>query len=797
MSAPTAARKEAEARLVEARALIGPAGPRQALVKVKEALEADPGYADAYPFAALLLNELKEPEAALELFEHGRTAAEQEASFYRWWGDFLAQQGTYEQAHWRFEQAIALDEKDVEAHLADGAVLLTLDLAVEAAARFERVASELDPRSGAAFSGWGRACMGTMEFELALLKFEKAIELDHRSPALIDHLLDASDALFELKRFREAREASENAIRCEDEFNASPLQRYRSRHNAAVALLELHEAKEALAYCEAGLERLAGAGWSARSAEASLHYVAGVARVTLKMYGDGIASFRRSAAISDLFAVHTTSAIASTLAMQGMYPESWNELRRLDESYRLVEATADGGPDDEQRLAYGRGLLWLERFDEAEALFKSALGPAQKKAGAWARLMVLYLERRDQEVEKAHYWQWQAYEAFRHAVPLLEDHCKENESFAGAVTALGQLHMLIGEFDKAETLLEKAARLDSQSMDPFAALGTVRAQRGQYAGAVEQFELALKRQPDDLVVRCYLADAYFRLGRRDVALDTYEEVLRLAPGNVGANIGAGEALVEQAEEAEDDVLYEEAAKRFSKAIELAKSVGFGAANQRGSSGLGARQWTDLYYSRGYVWARLYEAEMKDRIGRLPSKDAGGYLECALRDFEAATNTGVDSHRAKRAAASVRSRLKGFTVRTLAENIAPWTIAAVSFVLLVLVQVAFLSEGGFSGGKSTAAYASLTLSLVVLMVAGFYLPQVLKLKLGGIQLEKATTEMGEGSLNVHRQPFRSSIHATLEPTVPSSSRVERAPAQRAGQVHSPLAPPPSGSSAWQR
>ena len=272
----------------------------------------------------------------------------------------------------------------------------------------------------------------------------------------------------------------------------------------------------------------------------------------------------------------------------------------------------------------------------------------------------------------------------------------------------------------------------------------IQVRRGKYGQAVEQFELALKRDPDNLTVKCHLADAYFRLGRREAALDAYGEVLRVAPGNVGAHIGTGEVMIEQAQEASDDLLYEDAEVHFTKAIDLAASVRFGSPDRIGSSGLGVRQWSDLRYSRGYVRVKVYEAQMSNRVGR-PARAARSRLEDALLDFEGAKKIKVSTRPRGRAVDRVRGRLKRFSSAALSDLYAPFVVVGVTSLLLLLVQAEFFRAGRFSGDQDSVAYTTLTLSLLILLVAGFYLPQVLKLKLAEsnsrrLRLSRGLTEL---------------------------------------------------------
>ncbi|HKI66588.1 MAG TPA: tetratricopeptide repeat protein, partial [Solirubrobacterales bacterium] len=678
----------------------------------------------------------------------------------------------FEQARWRFERAIEIDPECVPAYLGAGGALLELELAEEAIGRFKQVAEVLDQSSGAAFGGWGRASTELDDNEDAVQRFRKAIDLDSGGPASINHLLDLGESLLALRRFSEAIDAYEDVIALERRFVASTWQRCRARYNRAVVALELDSPREALAYCYEGLGALPDADRKRSPTAAALHFVAGAARAMLLHYGDAVESFHQASEASELFALHAMNATARIYAAQGKYADCWRELGRVDEAYVRVKEVHGPELNNDQAEAYGLALFWLDRLDEAEAAFEAALGPYRRSASAWARLMGLYIERREQAaVDDAGNWQWEAFNAYQKAVSLLEAQCEDRRS-AEPLSGLGMLHLLMDDLDKAEDALKEAAALDSGAPEPPAGLGVVHMKRGQHSKAIRQLKLALKRDPGNLTLQCHLANAYFRLGRHEMALDVYDGVLRRAPNNVGARIGAGEIFVEQAQATSDDLLYEDAESHFTCAVTLAQSVLEGSPDRAGSTGLWLRQWVDLYYARGYARVKMYEVLMDGRIGH-PPRAARRLLERARDDFEAAAAKGVSAHRSERAAERVKARLKLFSPATLEESWAPLVVVGVAFVMLVLVQVSFLTAGGFGGETSLLSYSTLTLALLALIVAGFYLPQILRLKLGGIELEKVTRDVAsDEALLVSRHPFQASLHGVFEPDIPHSRQIER-------------------------
>jgi hypothetical protein len=75
---------------------------------------------------------------------------------------------------------------------------------------------------------------------------------------------------------------------------------------------------------------------------------------------------------------------------------------------------------------------------------------------------------------------------------------------------------------------------------------------------------------------------------------------------------------------------------------------------------------------------------------------------------------------------------------IANEGAPRVGAALAVTLLVLVQLNFF-VGHVGKQIGAAVYLPLSLGLLLFIIAAFYLPQLLRLKVAGIELEKSSTE----------------------------------------------------------
>ena len=346
-----------------------------------------------------------------------------------------------------------------------GRALLNLEPAAMAGDRFKHVVEEFDEYAGVAFGGWGRAALKLEAYDSALERFEKAIERDAEKPVSIDHRTGAGDALYELKRFPEARRGLQGCGRGR-RGSSKPLisQRYilarfqlgqggpRSRNPSEEGALEhsLH-----------GLDVLSPL-WRESPAARGNAPLRGGGRPgdARELYQDAIASFRRASDLSDLYAPSADAdkrhLRGRVLTAQGRYGDRLGpELREIGEAFERVEAL-DAAVDAEQHIAHGTALLWLDRLDEAEAAFEKALGPRRRNATAWAKLIEVYLEHREQSVDRASHWQWKAHERpTGRPVSLLEAQ-RDDTHFVEPLEGLGLLHLLMDDLDKAEPLLRES-----------------------------------------------------------------------------------------------------------------------------------------------------------------------------------------------------------------------------------------------------------------------------------------------------------------------------------------------------
>lgn len=136
---------------------------------------------------------------------------------------------------------------------------------------------------------------------------------------------------------------------------------------------------------------------------------------------------------------------------------------------------------------------------------------------------------------------------------LLDCACTAAPEDAAPFNELALTCLAAGELTVAETALRDALARDKDSVRAWANLGALLQYRGRLHAAVECHREVLSRQPDDLEVRCNLANTLLDAGRGDEALAECDAALELAPGHPLLLAARGAVLVtlERAPEALD------------------------------------------------------------------------------------------------------------------------------------------------------------------------------------------------------------------------------------------------------
>ena len=223
--------------------------------------------------------------------------------------------------------------------------------------------------------------------------------------------------------------------------------------------------------------------------------------------------------------------------------------------------------------------------------------------------------------------------------------------------------------------------------------------------------------------------------RLDKAESEYRNVLKVAPLNLQSLIGMGQCYTVLADSGDDDY-YEEAIAQFDKAI-----INAIAKNDNTSQWLKPKDLAAVYYSRGYAKVKRYEnstAVTRDR-----------WLRSAQKDFAACSENDPEHLKAKRAEQKIKDRLDPFSPKRFAEKLGPWLVCLMALTIFVLAQYSFFWKK--PAPMPVGYYVLLAFGSLIFIVAGLFLPQILKLKFGGLELEKSSADLATspGALKIRK------------------------------------------------
>jgi tetratricopeptide (TPR) repeat protein len=433
-----------------------------------------------------------------------------------------------------------------------------------------------------------------------------------------------------------------------------------------------------------------------------------------------------------LYALHNK---ANLLWNRGSFGDAWpiwDEARRLYEE-RSAEATRQR--DADHFHYFGETLVDVYGEQEkAEQCFKQGLACSPDHLKILVALVRLYRDWKipagqgassDRGGEIAPHWR--AWEVFRRAERLLKaqlESAREVETYQ----LLGKLYLALEMYREAEEFLKIGLQLASGARTRaslFTDLGIVRTRQGQFVSATRYFREAVNYDREDLWIWSNLAEASLKNGNINAAENEYQRILGLAPGHVESHIGLSQVYTVQADNTEDADIYGLAIKHASHALALADS-------SDGSKRLTAVERASIHYSRGYARVGLYETS--------PIAESVASLDKALRDFRTCAQLDPSHHKATRAIEKIKRQRHKLSPQWLGERAAPLIVAGLSLIIFIFAQTALLAHLKFQNKElSSGYYVLLTFGSLLFMVAGLYLPRVLKLKVGALELEKSVVE----------------------------------------------------------
>lgn len=639
----------------------------------------------------------------------------------------LAKLGDHASAVNAFEAATVTDQTFAEAYYELGDALYNSGNHQKAARKYEKVISLQGPAAevlrGKAFHSLGVTLILDGKDEEGLEKFKSAHDAGLRDPLLF-HNMGAT--LRRLGRTDEAIAKYKEAIERDDQGKLS------ATHN------NLGMIYDSLYKDEAAIEefKLATREGSDHAAKAFNNW--GNVLLRLRKYSEALEKYHQSIKLDADYAKAYYNK-AYTLWQQGKHKESrraWKEALAV-----FIRKQTDAKDTEHFRLC---GNIHHEVFQaevQAEKAYLEALTRSSGNLEAMLNLITLYAQQRDsaRDVVERNDAQVKVDQYFRKAMRILKRRLQETLDGRMDVFELhllkGNLYQAVGKYAEAESSYQEALK-DLQGSGKtialqavYSGLGNSCIQQDECKKGAEYLERALQENPDDLSVKSQLAEAYCKLDHTDKAERKYEEIFNISMSVVESYIGRGELCKTMGDRGETD-MYDYAISFFTDALNLSRS-------KEGSKVLKDKEIAALLYSRGYASVKLYEQTK-------PARDEN-LLRAALSDFRISYQKDKCNIKAKRACEKLTLRLSYTRSQNILRSIGPPIIFAVSAFLFFITQYLFFrgkpvfwdeSTKTFQGISETH-YVLLTFGSLIFMIAGLSLPELLKIKIAGVELEKST------------------------------------------------------------
>jgi len=170
-------------------------------------------------------------------------------------------------------------------------------------------------------------------------------------------------------------------------------------------------------------------------------------------------------------------------------------------------------------------------------------------------------------------------------------------------------------------------------------------------------------------------------------------------------------------------MYYRAIQEFNEGMRIARS-------DAGSRKLTGKSLAAAYYSRGYARVKLYESSKLTRDERLLNK--------ARSDFHRSKSHDAENYKAARALEKIGKRFGFRASQRAIEKVGPWLLFLLSLGVFAVAQFSIFSHKPIAD-LPVGYYVLMTFGSLIWMVASISLPQLLKLKVAGIELEKSAVE----------------------------------------------------------
>jgi tetratricopeptide (TPR) repeat protein len=691
----------------------------QAAEKCQEAIGLDPEFPEVYQALGRVRAAQERFDEAIEQYRQADALWQEKKSKKRKvalcrWADVLSAQKHHEQAAEKYREAIGIDLHDPWGYMFFGRMLAAQERFDEAIEQYRQADAlwqeKKSKKRKVALCRWADVLSAQKHHEQAAEKYREAIDIDPNDPwsyMFLGEMLEAQE------HFDEAIEQYRQADASWQEKKSKA--RKRALWAWGWVLDQQENFEDAKTKFDCAQKMLKG--------DTKAVYLYGYSLTHLGQYQDAIVQFDKAAALdqNDPLPRHGKAGLLFQL---GRYEEGWKEWwaarqcyeRRLDGELRGAEHSRNA-----INLASVLGEIF-EAYEDSDKLYKQVLEREDGNAHAWVGRATLNQQWANSDAKKpAEIYARLSY-LMRRASELLKRQVGKGIDFQ-TYLALADLYIEFCDWTEAREQLDLAESLCGGST---LKRGRVTERRGlfcyhmgQHAEAVEMLRQALLVRPDSLDLRSNLGNALLRVKQFETAQNEFTRVLKDAPGNIDALCGAAQVHIELAEDGDPDQ-YEIAVQYLTNALE------HGRYKESGSKRLQNRDLANIYYARGYARTKSYEATAS-RTTSIKS------LESAFNDFQECKELDPIHCKARAAIEKINKRRRQRRGELLVDFWGPIIIFCLSVVVLIIAQLVFI----LTERLPSSAYVSLSFASLLFMVAAVCLPQLLKLKLPGMELEKAS------------------------------------------------------------
>jgi tetratricopeptide (TPR) repeat protein len=707
--------------------------------KFQEALDFDPEYLDAYNgLGAVLVDQQRFVEAIAQYREADerwlkKEPKDKDRKYTLWdWAEALCWQKRYDEAAEKYKEAEDWDPDDPGTYNYFGLILAEqglFDRAIEQYRKADEAWLKKEPKDKDrkyTLWDWAEALRSRKLYKQAAEKCQEAVDSDPEDPFTYNRL---GLVLVDQERFDDAiaqyRKADERWLKKEPKDK----DRKYTLWSWGSTLLQQERFEDAEKKFALAVEIVP------QDSRAVLSY--GNSLAALGRYRDAIKQFEKASSLDpdDPYPHHGK---AYFLFQLGRYEERWQEWRAAQICYETkLKGELRGAVQLAMAVDYADVLGDVFKdYKASERFYQRVLEWRPDNTDACAGLAILYQQWANSDAATPEIHARLNYQVPR-AIELLKRQLDKRSDFQTLLSLAG-LYIETSDWASARERLALAELFCGESRLKRAEVtvrqGLVCLRSEEHAEALKNFRQALLVKPGDLTLRSNLGTALLKSKQFEAAQEEFAHVLKLAPGNIDALLGAAQVSIELADDGDPDQ-YQVAEQHLNNAIKHGKNQESGSKHLRDSEA------AKIYYMRGYVRTKSFET---DASLTLPIA-----LRNALSDFRNCKKLDPNNRKAPAAIEKINKRLRRRVSELWVDVFGPLAIFFAGFAVFLFAQLDFFFQRtairnwfGLPAERSVTdpkVYSVLTFGSLLFMVASLSLPKLLKLKVPGIELEKASVD----------------------------------------------------------